>query len=35
MSKNKKHNNDKQQGNVYDRIFKENAASIFIPLIEL
>ena len=26
--------NKKQKGNVYDRIFKENAAAIFIPLVE-
>ncbi len=25
---------DKNQGNIYDRIFRENAASIFMPLIE-
>ncbi len=25
---------DKPKGNIYDRIFRENAASIFMPLIE-
>ncbi|MBL7816321.1 MAG: hypothetical protein JNL70_14975 [Saprospiraceae bacterium] len=36
MAKKQKTNNDKQipEGNLYDKIFKENAESIFLPLIE-
>ena len=30
----KRNNKNKRPGNVYDRIFKENAESLFITLIE-
>jgi len=32
-SKSKKTKNNKDSGNIYDRIFRENARTIFIPLV--